>query len=136
VNIDRRSTAIISGAHDSKYSNAPPAAARSPADEADRDTAARPRGEVEERENRHRHPHSLAATAATSIGTLNLDIRSLRLHKELMVWIYDVDAARRSEEIFEADLKDCAPLTMDDVRSWNWARRFRNSAARLFSNLL
>jgi cardiolipin synthase len=83
------------------------------------------------------HAKSLTVDGkATSIGTLNLDIRSLRLHKELMVWIYDVDAARRSEEIFEADLKDCVPLTMADVRSWGWARRFRNSAARLLSNLL
>ncbi|MCB1301930.1 MAG: cardiolipin synthase [Tetrasphaera sp.] len=83
------------------------------------------------------HAKSLTVDGkATSIGTLNLDIRSLRLHKELMVWIYDLDAARRSEEIFEADLKDCVPLTLADVHSWNWARRFRNSAARLFSNLL
>jgi hypothetical protein len=53
-----------------------------------------------------------------------------------MVWVYDLDAARRSEEIFEADLKDCVPLTLADVHSWGHLRRFRNSAARLFSNLL
>ena len=73
---------------------------------------------------------------ATSIGTLNLDVRSLRLHKKLMVWIYDEEAARRSEEIFAADLTDCVPLTLDDIHQWTRLRRFRNSAARLFSNLL
>ena len=83
------------------------------------------------------HAKSLTVDGkATSIGTLNLDVRSLRLHKELMVWIYDEAAARHSEEIFAADLKDCIPLTLDDVHQWTWLRRFRNSAARLFSKLL
>ena len=31
-----------------------------------------------------------------SIGTMNMDIRSLKLHKELMVWIYDREVARRA----------------------------------------
>lgn len=83
------------------------------------------------------HAKSLTVDGqAASIGTMNLDIRSLRLHKELMVWIYDEDVVRRSEEIFEADLEECISLTLADVRSWGRARRFRNSAARLFSNLL
>ncbi|MCW5951232.1 MAG: cardiolipin synthase [Propionibacteriaceae bacterium] len=83
------------------------------------------------------HAKSLTVDGeAASIGTLNLDIRSLRLHKELMVWIYDEALARQCEEIFAADLADCVPLTLDDIRQWNWLRRFRNSAARLFSNLL
>lgn len=83
------------------------------------------------------HAKSLTVDGkATSIGTLNLDVRSLRLHKELMVWIYDDAAARRSEEIFAADLQDCVALTLDDIHQWSWLRRFRNSAARLFSNLL
>lgn len=73
---------------------------------------------------------------AASIGTLNLDVRSLRLHKELMVWLYDETAARQCEEIFAADLADCVPLTLDEVRQWSRLRRFRNSAARLLSNLL
>lgn len=83
------------------------------------------------------HAKSLTVDGkATSIGTLNLDVRSLRLHKELMVWIYDDAAARRSEEIFAADLQGCVALTLDDIHQWSWLRRFRNSAARLFSNLL
>lgn len=73
---------------------------------------------------------------ACSIGTLNLDMRSLRLHKELMVWIYDEDLAAEHEAIFEADRAGCRELTLSEVEQWSFLRRFRNSAARLFSNLL
>ncbi|MFT3888800.1 MAG: cardiolipin synthase [Arachnia sp.] len=83
------------------------------------------------------HAKSLTVDGtATCIGTMNLDNRSLRLHKELMVWIYDADAARQAEEIFAADLEDCVALTLDEVHSSRWPRRLRNSAARLLSNLL
>ncbi len=73
---------------------------------------------------------------ACSIGTLNLDIRSLRINKELMIWVYDRDVAARAEQIFVDDMRDCRELTLDEVRSWPRARRFRNSSARLMSNLL
>ncbi len=71
-----------------------------------------------------------------SVGTLNMDIRSLKLHKELMVWIYDRDIARRAEDLWNADFADCRELTLDDVRSWGAGLRFRNSLARLTSQLL
>jgi cardiolipin synthase len=67
---------------------------------------------------------------------MNLDIRSLKLNKELMVWIYDSDVAQRQEEAFNADLAYCAEVTLDDIASWGRAKRFRNSASRLASNLL
>jgi cardiolipin synthase len=71
-----------------------------------------------------------------SIGTLNLDMRSLRINKELMIWVYDEKAARISERLFQDDLRDCRQLTLEKVRAWSRARRFRNSSARLLSNLL
>jgi cardiolipin synthase len=71
-----------------------------------------------------------------SIGTMNMDIRSLKLHKELMVWIYDRDIARQAEDLWNADLADCRELTLDEIRSWSGGRRFRNSVARLSSQLL
>ena len=67
---------------------------------------------------------------------MNLDIRSLRLNKELMVWIYDEDRARGLEEAFEADVAKCVEVTLEDIASWSSFRRFRNSASRLASNLL
>ena len=73
---------------------------------------------------------------ACAVGTLNLDIRSLRINKELMVWVYDPEVAARHEQLFLDDLRDCRELTFDEVRSWGRGRRLRNSASRLFSNLL
>jgi cardiolipin synthase len=71
-----------------------------------------------------------------AIGTMNLDIRSLRLNKELMVWIYDAQRASNLEEEFASDLTKCVEVTLDDIASWGSFRRFRNSASRLASNLL
>ena len=71
-----------------------------------------------------------------SIGTMNMDIRSLKLHKELMVWIYDTEVARRHEEIWHADVADSRELTLDEINGWSTGRRYRNSVARLTSQLL
>jgi cardiolipin synthase len=71
-----------------------------------------------------------------SLGTMNLDMRSLHLHKELMVWMYDVDLAKRQEEIFLADLAKCRQVTLDEVNSWSSYKRFMDSMSRLASNLL
>ena len=71
-----------------------------------------------------------------AVGTMNLDIRSLRLNQELMVWVYDEGEARRQEDVFEADLANCVEVTLQDIASWSAFRRYRNSASRLASNLL
>jgi cardiolipin synthase len=83
------------------------------------------------------HAKSITVDGQVSaVGTMNLDIRSLRLNQELMVWIYDESVARRQEEIFDADLAKCVEVTLEEIASWSRFRRLRNSAARLASNLL
>ena len=83
------------------------------------------------------HAKSLTVDGeACAIGTLNLDIRSLRINKELMVWVYDRAVVAQHEQLFLDDLRSCSEVTLDEVRAWSPARRFRNSAARLLSNLL
>ena len=74
--------------------------------------------------------------AASAAGTMNLDMRSLKLHKELMVWCFDEGIAERYEEIFLTDLEDCREITLGEIESWSGLARFRNSAARLMSNLM
>jgi cardiolipin synthase A/B len=71
-----------------------------------------------------------------AIGTMNLDIRSLELHKELMVWFMDETLTREHESIFQADLSHCEEYTLDRLRSLSRLAVFRNSALRLASNLL
>jgi len=71
-----------------------------------------------------------------AVGTMNMDQRSLKLHKELMVWVFDRDFARQVGDSFVADMENCHEVTLDDVLSIGRLRRFRNQAARLFSNVL
>ncbi len=68
-----------------------------------------------------------------AVGTMNMDTRSLRLHKELMIWIYDPHKAVEMEKTFDDDLEDCFEITLADVESTPRPLRFRNSVARLFS---
>lgn len=83
------------------------------------------------------HAKSLSVDGQVlSVGSLNMDIRSLRINKELMVWVYDTDVVARAEAIFVHDLEGCRELTLEEVRGWPVARRFRNSSARLLSHLL
>jgi cardiolipin synthase len=83
------------------------------------------------------HAKSLTVDGrACAVGSLNMDIRSLQINKELMVWAYDEDVAALSAQLFANDLLDCRELTLEEVRSWPRTRRSRNSAARLMSQLL
>jgi cardiolipin synthase len=68
-----------------------------------------------------------------AVGTMNMDVRSLRLHKELMVWLYDESKALEMERTFDADLEHCREVTLVDVEGVPARTRFRNSFARLFS---
>jgi len=72
----------------------------------------------------------------TAIGTMNFDIRSLALHKELMAWFYDSGVTAQHEEIFLADMVECEEVTLEMIDSWTAGRRLRNASARLASNLL
>ncbi len=71
-----------------------------------------------------------------AIGTMNMDIRSLKLHKELMVWTYDRAITKRLADIFFDDLEQCREITLEEIESWSWWVGFRNSIARLASNVI
>ena len=64
---------------------------------------------------------------------MNMDTRSLRLHKELMVWLFDEDVTREQERLFEADIADCREVTITDLDALSLPARFRNSFMRLLS---
>ena len=70
---------------------------------------------------------------ATAIGTMNMDTRSLRLHKELMLWMYDEGVAHRQERLFEEDIAVSREVTLMDVDAQSLTVRFRNSFMRLLS---
>ena len=71
-----------------------------------------------------------------AVGTMNMDQRSLKLHKELMCWVFDKGFAQQCTDAFTADMENCREVTLDDVLTVRRMTRFRNQAARLFSNVL
>ncbi len=80
------------------------------------------------------HAKTLAVDShICAIGTMNMDIRSLRLHKELMVWLFDEGLTRQQERLFEEDMASCREVTLEDLKGLSFFVRFRNSFMRLFS---
>ena len=71
-----------------------------------------------------------------AVGTMNMDVRSLKLHKELMVWVFDHDFAHKVRDSFAEDMEHCRLVTLQDVLSVGRVAHFRHQAARLFSNVL
>ena len=50
-----------------------------------------------------------------SLGTMNFDIRSLELHKELMVWVFAKGFAQQCADAFLADMENCHEVTLDEL---------------------
>ena len=83
------------------------------------------------------HPKTIVVDGSlAAVGTMNLDNRSLKLHKELMVWVFDELFARQVQQSFYDDLKHCREITLEDVGATRRLSRFRNQAARLLSEAL
>jgi cardiolipin synthase len=72
-------------------------------------------------------------TQLAAIGTMNMDTRSLRLHKELMVWLFDHELAGRQERLFSEDQKVSHEVTLAELDGLSLAVRARNSFMRLLS---
>lgn len=83
------------------------------------------------------HAKTIAVDSSVSaIGTMNMDLRSFTLQKEMMVWVYDEDRARELEAVFENDLKDCREVTLEEVQAFSWGQRLAYSSSRLAAHLL
>lgn len=71
-----------------------------------------------------------------SIGSTNIDPRSLKLSFEVNAFVYDATIARQQHDIFLNDIQYCQEL---DLHTWahrtHW-ERFKESIARLFIPLL
>jgi cardiolipin synthase A/B len=72
----------------------------------------------------------------SAVGTMNMDQRSLKLHKELMMWVFDRQFAQQMSDVYLADMEQCHEVTLEDVLALGGLKKFRNQAARLFSNVL
>ncbi len=71
-----------------------------------------------------------------SIGTTNMDIRSLHLSYENNIVIYDESIAEELESDYKEDIMQCTEFTIEQYKKINIFAKFRNSVVRLLSPLL
>jgi cardiolipin synthase len=71
-----------------------------------------------------------------SIGTANMDMRSLQVNYELNTVLYDKALSQKLEKDFMHDLGGCVEFTLEAYKKEPLHLRFRDSAARLLSPLL
>ena len=83
------------------------------------------------------HAKTIAVDSRMSaIGTMNMDLRSFTLQKEMMVWIYGEERALELEGIFEADLAECREVTLEEVEAFTFGQRLSHSTNRLAAHLM
>ena len=70
----------------------------------------------------------------TSIGSANIDPRSLRLSYEITTVFTDGDIALQQRHIFEKDMEECTQLTLSQWRKRSIWQRIAEHFARLFEH--
>ncbi|GAK02694.1 cardiolipin synthetase [Geomicrobium sp. JCM 19037] len=72
----------------------------------------------------------------STIGTTNMDVRSVSLNFEVNTFMYDEDMAIKMKSTFQDDIIDCHELTLEEYEQRsNWVR-IKENIARLLSPLL
>jgi len=71
-----------------------------------------------------------------SIGSANMDVRSLKLNYELNVLIYEDKLSKQLKKQFNIDLKECKEFTMEEYHNFSLIKRLKNSLSRLMAPLL
>lgn len=78
----------------------------------------------------------LADDAWASVGSANLDIRSIRLNFEISCHIHTPSVVQELERIFEKDLEDSKEVAYSEFRRRPWRAQLAENVCRLFSPLL
>lgn len=72
----------------------------------------------------------------SSVGSANLDYRSLEINYEVNAYIYDRETALHCKEIFLRDMELCSEVTVETIAGIPAMRRFLWKLAGLFSPLM
>lgn len=70
------------------------------------------------------------------VGTINMDYRSLYLHFEDGVWIYQNQAVMEIKEDFRVTLESCKEITLEFCKNQSLPKRMMQSILRVFAPLL
>lgn len=71
-----------------------------------------------------------------TVGTVNLDYRSLYLHFECGVWMYNTDTILDVKKDFLETLKLCEEITLDDCEKISSTRKLFRAILRFFAPLM
>ncbi len=71
-----------------------------------------------------------------TVGTINLDYRSLFLHFECGVWLYDTDSVYDIKDDFLTTQQLCEEITLKKCRSVPWYIHLGRSILRIFAPML
>ena len=71
-----------------------------------------------------------------TVGTVNMDYRSLFLHFENGVWLCGAPAVRDIKADFLATLEQCQPVTLEQSRALPWWRKAYRAVLRVFAPLM
>ncbi len=83
------------------------------------------------------HAKSLAVDDELAVvGTINLDYRSLYLHFECGVWLYQTQSVLEVKEDFLKTLELCQFITIEDCQSVKWYKRLVRSVLRVLAPLM
>ena len=71
-----------------------------------------------------------------TVGTINLDYRSLYLHFECGTYLYKTESIKDIKKDFEETFKSCRRITLEDTKKIKWSNRFLRAIIRLVAPLL
>ena len=71
-----------------------------------------------------------------TVGTINFDYRSLYLHFECGVWMYDAKVIEEIVQDYKDTLEVCDEVTMEEIRKYSGKKRLWQSVLRLVAPLL
>lgn len=71
-----------------------------------------------------------------TVGTVNFDFRSLYLHFECGVWMYNVDTIYEIKEDYMNTLSECEEITLGGLSKTSGIKRLGQSLLRLFAPLM
>lgn len=71
-----------------------------------------------------------------SVGTANLDFRSLYLHFECSTYMYKNDAVSDIENDYQYTLKKCEEVTLDNLGDYPWIKTMLGKVLRLIAPLM
>lgn len=72
----------------------------------------------------------------SSVGSVNMDVRSFSINFEITAFIYDDQMAKQLIKQFEFDQQNCRLLDFEYERNKSWVMKAEESIYRLLSMLM